>query len=261
MNFIKKIKKIIKELIKKSTIENDDIIFATFPKSGTTWFRFIWNNIISIIEFDGMEIDYHKLNGDFKASIDANIRPTIYYNSLPVLMPTHNILKTPIHNKNNSIHLYRNVGDTMVSYFEYSKNLKGKKSYSGDFASFIRLNDHGIRAWCEHYVYWQENATISISYEEMKKDTFLVIKNTFQKLNINSIDDSTLNTAINKSRFNKIRKMELKSGKDEKAKNSLKTDFVFARKGEVGQWKEYFSEEDIVYTNKILFSFEINLML
>ena len=144
MNFIKKIKKLIKELKKKTIIKNDDIILATFPKSGTTWFRFIWNNIISIIEFDGMEIDYHKLNGDFKASIDANIRPSIDYISLPVLMPTHNILKTSIHNKNNSIHLYRNVGDTMTSYFEYSKNLIGKKSYSGDFSSFIRSNDHGV---------------------------------------------------------------------------------------------------------------------
>ena len=116
-------------------------------------------------------------------------------------------------------------------------------------------------AWCKHYAYWQENATISISYEEMKNDTFLVIKQIFQKLKLISIDDSILNSAINKSEFNKIRKMELESGKDEKAKNSLKTDFVFARKGEVGQWREYFSEEDIVYTNKILSSFKINLKL
>ena len=261
MNLKKIIKKISNRIVKKSVLNKGDLILATFPKSGTTWFRFIWNNIISIIEFEGEDIDYHKLNGDLKSSIDSIIRPKTIFHSLPVLMATHKAYLAYPLLRNKSIHLYRNPGDTMVSYFEYSRNLKGGNSYLYDFGSFIRSEEYGITAWCKHFIFWQKNATITISYEEMKTDALFVIKRLLHEMDINSIDDVSLIEAIEKSNFKNIRKMELNTGKDEKAEKALNNSFVFARKGEVGQWDKYFSKEDILYTNKILFSFSIDMRL
>jgi estrone sulfotransferase len=253
--------KIINKIRKRKNLVKGDILLATFPKSGTTWFRFIWANIISIKELGGKDIDYHMLNGDLKGSFDSNIRPKIDFKTIPVIMATHKPFKKSLFAKYKSIYLFRNPGDTMVSYFEYRKNLKGKHTFLDDFSSFIRSEEYGIIAWCKHINSWKTNATIMITYEEMKKDALNVFKEIFSILEINSVSESVIKQAIEKSSFNTIRKMEIETGKDSQANKTLKSDFVFARKGEIGQWKEYFSKEDLIYMKEVLEFYNIEMAL
>lgn len=66
----------IKKLYPRFGLLPTDIIFGTFPKSGTTWVRFIFANIISLAELDGREVDYDFLNGEswMRVMIATNIQ-------------------------------------------------------------------------------------------------------------------------------------------------------------------------------------------
>jgi hypothetical protein len=52
-------------------LKSDDIIIASFPKSGNTWMLFILANIISLCEMDGRQIDFNVLHELFLAEYDS----------------------------------------------------------------------------------------------------------------------------------------------------------------------------------------------
>ena len=248
----------IRKFYPKFGLAKDDIIFATFPKSGTTWFRFILANIISLNELDGITVDYKLLNEKLNTAIEPNWMPKIKYLSIPIIRSTHFKYNESMFQGNKSIYLYRNPKDTMVSYFHYRKSFK-KNEFKGEFKDFIRHNDWGIKAWCQHFVSWISNCTVSISYEELKDDTFLSMKKIFNELGITGVNDNVLVEAINRSEFSTIKKMERELGLDKRASNKHKNDFEFARKGKISDGGNYFDEEDSLYLMKVLESYRVAL--
>ncbi len=261
-NFIKKyILKIKRKYKPRYGLSDNDIILATFPKSGTTWIRFILANIISIEELGGITIDYHILNNKLRASFEDNNFPIINYSCLPIIWNTHRPYKSTMFGNNLSIYLYRNVGDVMVSYFKHRKGLKGFREYRGNFKEFIKDKNYGIEAWCNHIISWLPNANVLITYEELKNNPFISIKRTLLKLNIQNIRDETIIKSIERSQFDKIKKLEIERGLDIKSKSRHKKGFIFARKGVVGDYESYFDLEDITYMNSILEKYNLTSLL
>jgi|SRR3989344_4270168 len=251
MNIKLKSIKLIKQIYPRYGLASSDIILATFPKSGTTWFRFIYANLISILELDGRMVDYELLNNDLNSSFDAHIYPKIKYNKLPRLVATHQIYDIRKFGKNRAIYLSRNPLDTLVSYWEYRK---GFKQFHDEFTfkSLIRDEKLGMQAWIDHYLKWSEKADVAISYENLKKNEMNEVMKIINHFSIDIPDKKIIELAIERSKFDNIRRIEEVRGLDTNAKNSLKESFRFARKGQTGQWKSYFDSEDLEYVKNML---------
>ena len=243
--------KIVRFINPRYGLNNSDIILATFPKSGTTWFRLIFANLVSVSELNGDIIDHKELNEKFNASFEPNWKPKIKYSSLPLIRNTHRNFDNRAFKNNKTIYLFRNPYDVMVSYYIFMKSLKNNE-YKKDISSFIRDDKFGIEAWCKNLKSWFHNATVTINYEFMKRDTFGAVKKVLKEINLDKFDNDSINKAIENSDFKIIKKMEKERGLDRIAQKRHKSSFKFARKGETGQWRELLDEEDMSYIKNVL---------
>ena len=258
--------KIIETIKFHNKLVTEDIILATHPKSGTTWFRFILANIISYIDFNSdYIIDYEALNGPFRCSYDSKDISKINYKSIPRFFATHRSYSNWRFNKYKSIYILRNPGDVMISFYHYNNSLKNPYIKCNSLQEFIRDEKVGIKQWCHHVDTWIQKSNVILTYEAMKNNTFLEIKNVFKKLNI-MVSDDAIQYAIEKSDFKLIKNMEKKTGMDKKAQEKHKKGYLFARKGQTDQWKQSLNDDDIEYINSYikrtnLSNFGINYLL
>jgi len=248
MKFVNAVKKIYPRLGLRDT----DIILASFPRSGNTWTRFIWANIISILEMDGREIDYTLLDSIFDAEYDSNSYGNFQYNTLPRLVKTHKEYKKRIYGRNRTLYIYRHPGDVMVSYYEYLSSLRREPIKCMSLPDFIRTKKYGIQAWCKHILSWFNNATATLSYESMMSNPEESFENVLKKLGITNIPIEVISEAIRRSDFNNVRDIANKTGVTSLKSHWHKPEFNFARKGSINQWKDYFNQEDVSFLNSRL---------
>lgn len=242
--------KAVRALRPRAGLRESDVILAAFPKTGSTWVRFILANLLSLLEFDGERIDYHELNGRFAASYDSHLLPSVEYRSLPRFVKTHRTFSGRRFGLNRSLYVCRGPGDTMVSYFEYAR-ARRDLAWKGTFKEFIRSRELGVEAWCRHRRSWASHCTASLRYEDLKREPVRSLVATFHALGMPPVHEPILHEAVSRSDFAEIRRMEETRGLDERARAQLEPGFRFARRGEVGQWREYFDREDLAYLQEV----------
>jgi len=252
LTFKRVIMRAVKKVFPRVWLRSSDIILAAFPKSGSTWVRFIIANIISLAELNGKAVDYNLLNGGLCATYDSDLYGAIRYCTLPRFVKTHMIYEKRRFGGHRILYVYRNPGDTMVSFFEYRRNLRGYAKFKGDFSRFIRHEEFGLEAWCRHVKSWIDNADVVVTYEDLKKNTLNVLKDALASLRVGCIPEDILREAVSRSSFEAVRNMEEQKGLDERAERQLEPTFRFARKGTIGQWKEYFKGEDCEFLYTVL---------
>lgn len=234
-----------------------DVILASFPKSGVTWFRFIITNLISLNELGGIKVDYSLLNGELRAAYDSHDFPKIKYSVIPRIFATHRNYSDRRFERYRRIYLYRNPADTMVSYYEFRRAWTGTNKYLKEFKHFLRDERFGLTTWCQHVQDWRQNADIVLTYKGLKEDTLSTVRRVLEKLNIDNISDDILQEAISRSSFRSVRRMEEEKGLDKRTSSHLKEGFRFARKGSIGQWKEYFEDDDLELLHRMLEEYKL----
>jgi len=247
---VKSVKRLIRDVWRARQLKPDDVLVASFPKSGNTWVRFIFANIVAQREMGDIDVDFHVVNSKLLYSYDSSSYSRISPKTMPRFVKTHLKYSRLRFNGNRSIYVYRNPADVMVSYFMFRKALKGAGSYGGDFQSFIRDSKKGLPAWVAHYKSWIGKASFVLSYERLKDNPFSEMNRVFRDLSI-AVEEDELRQAVEESDIANVRVREEKAGRP-KEMVDFQEGHIFARKGTIGQYRTYFVGEDYDYLFSLL---------
>jgi hypothetical protein len=236
-------------------LRESDIILASFPKSGNTWMRFIWGNMISIMEFEGENINFKVLDTKFAAEYDSKSYGEIEFECLPRLVKTHKKYRPRAFSKSRCIYVVRHPGDVAISYFEYKKSEKKDYDISG-LDEFIRNSKYGVPAWCEHVQSWHQKADCLVQYEELKSDAVETVQRLLKEFNLYHVEEETIVQAVERSSFDRMKGIERKEGRVREG--DFDSDHQFMRSGKTGEWKERLGKESIDYIKNELHKNDLN---
>lgn len=221
---------------------NDFIWLASFPKSGNTYTRFVFANIINLQVKAYSEINFYNLGKIMHEDGKDSLLETWHYQKiLPKLIKTHRLPnEISWEAGTRSIYIIRDPRDTMLSYYHYLSN-RLKNSLQGTFEELLEHKSWGVGALNSHYEKWIERTDMIVKYEDLMTEPFGVFRSILQYLEV-VIDDSVLQKAIDLSDPVRLRRIEDKMSRPNHADNFVKS-YRFVRNASVMQWKTQLSED------------------
>ena len=194
-----------------------------------------------------MEVELQQ-SGELGAQQLAKLpSPRVIKTHLPASVWKDNLQKN--HNL-KIINVIRNPNDTFVSYYHQFKNDPSIGLFTGSFNDFFQLAKNGKVCWgdiFDHYVGWynfleKRESSLILKYEDMKKGLAGNVKKISSFLNYD-LSEEALDAIVEKATFKNMKKdpklnqtWDAESAEDEEK-------FANLRKGVVGDWENYFSEE------------------
>ena len=217
-----------------------DICFTSFPKSGSTWLSYI---LVLMTENQGTSLrdSLHWVESSWtyprsEEDLRQASNPRIFKSHMPYDM---GLGGNPARNACRYIYIARNPKDVITSYFHFEKEKSWSGYYEGDWDHWFEkfVNGEVQRGdWFHHVLSWWEHRDseniLFLKYEDLKKDTFGVVKQISEFLGIELSMEKT-NEILEKVQFQTMKKDDVLG--DVKEFNK------FFRKGKVGSWKEQFT--------------------
>ncbi|KAI0233206.1 Sulfotransferase family cytosolic 1B member 1 [Lamellibrachia satsuma] len=247
--------------LEKFVCMEDDIVVASFPKSGSTWVQevvYLLNNNMDEKKArkQNMEDRFPQLEYTYPglAALEAAEGPRLLKTHLPFEMLPKSIKEE---GKTKLIYIMRNPKDVCVSSYFYSR-MHLFLNYQSDLAHYCSSFLTGrvsFGPWWDHmksyYAHRDDPNVLVITYEDMQQDTNKTIQaiasflgkelSTKQVTRIAkycSFDEMKKNPASNYSWWDKLGIRQ----PDESE---------FLRSGKVGKWAEHLTSEQSAYIDKI----------
>ncbi|XP_078613342.1 amine sulfotransferase-like [Branchiostoma floridae x Branchiostoma japonicum] len=271
VHFMPLVDKRAMELVDSFEVRDDDVFVSAYVKSGTTWTQ----QIVSLIFADGDISTVSKIplmvRVPWLESIDIMGTGEPFPNVLksapcPRLMKTH----LPYHllpsqakeGKGKIIYCARNVKDVIVSFHNMRTGAKDLPTgtFDENFQEFISPEQAYFGFWWdvvpEYWRHKDDNNVLFIKFEDMKRDLrghVVKIANFLGKtLSDQRIDEVVANCTFPAMKDNPA----INFTKNPAFKQKVTKDYEFLRKGEVGDWKNWLSEEqnqtlDAIYREKM----------
>jgi hypothetical protein len=237
-------------------LNDKDVFFASFERSGNTWLRFVLMEVLTqdsagFLTVNNLlpELGTHQ---DAQAALPNGGR----------FIKTHEMYRSEY---KRAIYLMRDLRDVMLSNWARDKEM-GLSQYfdqgrgmDGWVESFLKGKVTRFGSWQQHVDSWvnsplaKNGNLLVVRYEDLRKDTEPGLTEMLQFLGIQRDRDS-IRRAIENNSLRAMRE------KEEKAKNSGATlgkgtllrkhsvereDGRFVRSGSVGGWREKLSDEQI----------------
>ena len=246
--------------LRNFSLRCDDIWVVTYPKAGTTWTQ----QIVKLARNGGIDDDQKVsssvpwLEGlDNYPDVDVELLPTprafkshFSYNLMPCGLPNKTLGKY--------IYVARNPKDVAVSSFHHYKTLTYEdpnRSWDDHFEDFLagRLAfgdyfDHVLSWWAHR----NDENVLFVKYEDMKKDLLSAVTKIVRFTGFN-LDEGIIKEIAFKTTFENMKDDPLANYSWSKLYRQNRTPFM--RKGEVGDWKTCFNEEqskkiDAIYLSR-----------
>lgn len=227
-----------------------DVIFSSYPRSGSTWVRFIFCYLIKLLEPLEREITYENMNEIMVELGSSNLLLPWGYTSLPRVVKTHLSYYKILDRNGTMLGIIRDPRDVMVSYFHYQKDRR--KNFPGEFGEFIRDNRFGLEAWFTHYLSWKTQWDFILRYEALQRNTIAEMNKLLHWLEVD-VPRELLEEAVRRSSFSKIKALE----REYKAVRNQRAKMV--RRGKPNQWTGYFQEHDLAYYHHLRDHFQVKI--
>ena len=245
--------------LKDMNLRSSDVWIVSYPKSGNTWTAQIVRLILSKGEDDGLTIDYAVpwveafgvIRGTkYYVDVDKMTSPRAFkshfpYEMMPCGLPSATLGKY--------IYVLRNPKDVVVSYYHHYQKFKSDLLWDKFFELFMERNvefgdyfDHVLSWW----VHKDDKNVLIVKYEDMKINLPSAVAKVANFL-CQDISQDLVDEIAHRTTFANMKKESTVYDKQKKHRISS-----FLRKGELGDWKNYFTPEqaarlDAVYNEKM----------
>ncbi|XP_069881804.1 sulfotransferase 6B1 [Dipodomys merriami] len=218
---------------------SDDILLASYPKCGSNWILHIVSELVfafakrkyEFSEFPVLECGDSEKYQRMKLFPSPRILTThLHYDKLPGSIFKH---------KAKILVIFRNPKDTAVSFFHFHNDVPDIPSYAS-WAEFFRQFMKGEVSWGSYFdfaINWNKHLDDDnvkfVLYEDLKEDLATGVKQIAEFFGF-SLTGEQIRTISAQSTFQAMRE------KSEETHGTIGP-FLF-RKGEIGDWKQLFSE-------------------
>ncbi|SDL60978.1 Sulfotransferase domain-containing protein [Catalinimonas alkaloidigena] len=219
------------------TPKPDDFFLVSYPKSGSTWVRFLLANYF----FDA-DIDFVSIR-PFVPDLHSNRDLVDNLQKSPRIIKHHLLFEERFE---KAIYVVRDGRDVAVSYYFFNQ-MQGQISKETSFSEYLRkhffkdLKPFGswgtnVQSWLAHT---HDRQIIVVRYEDLLKDAATELERIVTWMG-QPLDAQKIARAVEHSQLKAMREAEYKS-----LKRGPESEHKFTRKGVSGDWKNHFSDEDL----------------
>lgn len=252
------IKRFIKPFLKKDVFKGydpNDVFLITYPKSGTTWLRFLIANSIKIHYGIRRNVNFFSIQDIIPGIPYKNYAPQntpFGLQEIPRIYATHSSFN-PYYKR--IIFQVRDPRDVMVSYYLYLQN-NGSISSDCSISEFIRDKRYGIDAWNRHTRSWLKKSgpkdgmsrIVFSKYEDLLEKPTSVVAEITDAIGL-SLSQNELKKAVELSSKDNMKKTEKAHLVTHLLGNRKKTDFV--RKGSHEKGSSILSKADLHFIKSV----------
>jgi len=224
-----------------------NIVIVSYPKSGNTWLRFIFANLIR-----------PDLNHTFDTVI--GLVPALGSPEMEMLSRDERTGIYKTHSEKdrgfpNVIYIIRHIGDVLISFYHHNRKFY---DYQKPLTDFIADMGYG-NDWHRHIAYWlnkykrRKRSMVIVRYEDLWKNPLPIILDIVRMFKLH-YGEEQVKTAIEKSSFNNMQIIEKTQGLG-KLYNESDASTLFVREGGINKWLTQVPEEirdEILLRNKTL---------
>jgi hypothetical protein len=227
----------------------DDVLLASFPKSGSTWVRFVLCHLVSLRYWDGRALDFATLDATMpELGVDSLAERWAWGKLLPRVVKTHTAA-WPVLRRVPAVLLVRNPMDVVVSFHHHDQAQGGLRLGDAPLSTFVRHPRHGVPGWVRHTRSWLDRQVPVVRYETLRSDPKPGFATLLSHLGV-KIPEDLLEEALERSSLEEVRRAEMRGGLN--PAKGFDPSFRFARKGSMGEGRETLSDEDQVWIRTYL---------
>lgn len=215
-------------------IRPDDVFLVSYPRSGSTWLRFLLGNLLTY--GTQTKIDFFSVRWMIPDVHVPEQRATLSALPSPRLIKSHSQLNPEYP---RVVYLVRDGRDVYASYYHY---LSEQGQFEGSFTEFLRRENLPYGLWHEHVESWlatqRDASLLLVRYEDLLAHPHDELERIAAFIDLDP-SPAQVNHAVENSSLTRMRKIERTAGRP-----YGDPEYRFVRHGTTGRWIDLFGSED-----------------